>query len=114
MKERECFVFKNGGIRKQMPVVENNDATPASREPMKVCKGCGRNLPLSAFALHDKSKDGHMSECKECRRRKSSKASKGNPLEKFTARELMHELSRRGYDGEISYVEVHKIRLSDM
>lgn len=111
---KENFVFKNGGLQKRMPVESNDAATAAGNEPMKVCKGCGRNLPLSAFALHDKSKDGHMSECKECRRRKSSKASKGNPLEKFTARELMHELNRRGYDGEISYVEVHKIRLSDM
>lgn len=84
-------------------------------EEKKVCKGCGRELPLSEFAKHDKAKDGHMSTCKECRRRRSLKTgSEVNPLEKFTARQLMHELNRRGYDGEISYVEVHKIRLSDM
>ena len=111
---KEVLVFSNGSVQKRMPVESETAAMAASEEPMKVCKGCGRKLPLSAFALHDKSKDGHMSECKECRRRKSSKASKGNPLEKFTARQLMHELNRRGYDGEISYVEVHKIRLSDM
>lgn len=86
-----------------------------NEEKKKVCKECGRELPLSEFARHDKSKDGHMSVCKECRRRKHSKTDSAvNPLEKFTARQLMHELKRRGYDGEISYVEVHKIRLSDM
>lgn len=83
-------------------------------EEKKVCKECGRELPLSEFAKHDKAKDGHMSVCKECRRRKSSKASEVNPLEKFTARQLMHELKLRGYEGELSYIEVHKIRISDM
>ena len=84
-------------------------------EEKKVCKGCGRELPLSEFGKHDRSKDGHMSVCKECRRRRTSKTDSAvNPLEKFTARQLMHELNLRGYDGELKYVEVHKIRLSDM
>lgn len=112
----EGLVFKYGKVHKCMPV-ENDDAavaTASSDEPMKVCKGCGRKLPLSAFGLHERSKDGHMYLCKECRRRKAQKPSKGNPLEKFTARQLMHELKMRGYEGELSYVEVHKIRISDM
>ena len=113
---KECFVFKNGSIQKMMPVEKSEmAASAAGDEPRKVCKSCGRELPLSAFSVHTRSADGRMSECKECRRRRSVKANtEGNPLEKFTARQLMHELNRRGYDGEISYVEVHKIRLCDM
>ena len=113
----EGFIFKDGGI-KRMPVTDNEAPAPsgASEEPTKVCKGCGRALPLSAFSVHPKALDGHMSECKECRRRTagSKKSAKGNPLEKFTARQLMHELHERGYKGELEYIEVHKIRLSDM
>lgn len=113
----EGFVFKYGGIQKRMPVQSEAPApSGASEEPTKVCKGCGRVLPLSAFSSHPKALDGHMSECKECRRRMagSKKSAQGNPLEKFTARQLMHELRERGYKGELEYVEVHKIRLSDM
>lgn len=114
---KECFVFKDGNIQKQMPVENEVAAMAASDGAMKVCKGCGRKLPLSSFAKHDKSSDGHMSECKECRRRKSSKAlkeSKVNPLAKFTARELMRELKARGYEGVLEYTTVQKINISDM
>jgi len=33
-------------------------------------------------------------------------------LSEFTPRELMLELKRRGYEGELAFVEVHKIDLS--
>jgi len=36
----------------------------------------------------------------------------GNPLSGFTPRELMQELHRRGYDGELSYT--HRINLANM
>lgn len=82
----------------------------------KVCKGCGRELPIEKFGKHAISSDGHLSECRECRRRKAStgKDVKGNPLAKFTARELMRELSLRGYEGTLEFTEVHKIKLGDM
>ena len=116
----EGFVFKYGGLQKRSAVSENeaSGASPVSKEPTKVCAGCGRELPLSAFGGHPRSKDGKLSVCQECRHRRSAKevakTAKSNPLAQFTARQLMHELHLRGYDGEIQYVEVHKIRLCDM
>ena len=101
----------------QLPQSEKfADPQSASNEQTKMCHSCGRELPINCFSRHDKSKDGHMNECKECRRRKSSPTdAKGNPLEKFTARELMHELGLRGYRGEITFTEVkvHKMNLKD-
>lgn len=81
----------------------------------KKCKSCGRTLPLEAFLKCNRTADGRMNECKECRerRRKSAETSSGNPLEKFTGRQLIEELRRRGYRGTLEYVEVHKIDMSN-
>lgn len=89
----------------------------SSEVKTKICPSCGRELPLDSFLKQNHSADGHMKECKECRRnRRTEGTSKSNPLAKFTARELMHELRLRGYDGEIKYTEVkvHKMKLSEM
>lgn len=32
----------------------------------KVCKKCGRELPITEFALNKKHKDGHIGRCKDC------------------------------------------------
>ena len=94
----------------------------------KKCAKCGRELPVSEFYANKKAKDGLHSYCKECirERRKNkrnavkierkalpkdffSPASGGgsdNPLSKFTPRELMEELKRRGYRGKLEYTSV--------
>lgn len=40
----------------------NEEKTPTT----KVCKTCGRELPIEQFAMNVKSKDGHLHVCKEC------------------------------------------------
>ena len=32
----------------------------------KVCSKCGRELPITEFALNKKYKDGHIGRCKDC------------------------------------------------
>lgn len=32
----------------------------------KVCKKCGRELPLDQFHMNDNCKDGHVGTCKIC------------------------------------------------
>lgn len=91
----------------------------------KVCKKCGRELPVGEFYGVPKNADGIDSVCKECRRagmkeyRKARKSEAvrrkealpfnvddnmgGAGLEAYSARELMIELRRRGYSGKLAY-----------
>ena len=110
----------------------------------KVCKKCGRELPLDQYFRNKATKDGHESQCKECktaytleyqkkyRARKRERAKENERIEfekkykiytnrdlaKFTPRELMLELKARGYEGELVYIErivkEHRINLSKL
>ena len=92
---------------------------------VKVCRKCGRELPVEKFSKNARSKDGLQDTCKDCvsiywkekyRARKAvssavtekrldqtpeiKPAVKGKTLADYTPRELMEELYRRGYEGE--------------
>ena len=93
----------------------------------KVCRCCGRELPISNFKI---GRWGVVSVCNECdkqhraekRQERIDKAKQKVEdvraenrqlcLADFSPRELMAELKRRGYEGKITYVETHTIDLS--
>lgn len=89
----------------------------------KKCKKCGRVLDISNFSTNKHSKDGYSNVCRECNHKSRSEGQKkrfgsfepkgiydpDNPLSTFTPRQLMEELRRRGYDGELTYVQVIKL-----
>lgn len=91
----------------------------------RICKVCGRELPIENFKANPRY--GHASVCNECVTKKRmathEKKSEVNILREqlggarnlrlsdFTPRELMSELSRRGYEGTITYTETHTINL---
>lgn len=95
----------------------------------KVCRCCGRELPMSNFK---KGRWGYVSVCNECdkqhraenRQLRIDKAKQKVEdmraetrqlcLADFTPRELMAELKRRGYEGKITYTETHTIDLSTL
>ena len=93
----------------------------------KVCKYCGRELPVEDFY---KNGFGVTSCCKEChtQRMKDGKEKKKKMLaavdaetnsrnlrlQDFTPRELMTELKRRGYEFTMKYVETHVIKSEDL
>lgn len=52
-------------------------STP-KEEQTKVCKKCGRELPLSEFSHHVKTADGYRTECKSCHKASMSKPRKVN------------------------------------
>lgn len=110
----------------------------------KLCKHCGKELPVSDFYTNSKAKDGLATYCKECsnalsveyarkrRERKKAEAKENERIEfekkykvytnrelaKFNPRELMLELKARGYEGELVFREVkvteHRINLSKL
>ena len=89
----------------------------------KVCKKCGRELPISAFNKKAKSKDGLQDMCRECYkeynranwRKKKEESHKMIPvytnpeLAKFHPRELMAELKARGFRWEYMLEPQRKI-----
>lgn len=52
----------------------------------KVCKKCGRELPVQAFGRHHLAKDGYQPICRECR----SEAQKGKPQAGKKVRKRSH------------------------
>lgn len=97
----------------------------------KVCTDCGKELPITNFRKgRANGTEFTMSICKDCWRKRQQegkekrkqqqlkekenevKDAKAQRLQAFTPRELMQELKRRGYEGELTYTEVHKINLS--
>lgn len=87
----------------------------------KLCKKCGRTLPVSEFNKNKQSKDGLHCYCRECHNamthasylKRKAKAniekhdtiintSTTNPdLKNFHPRELIAELQARGYRGKL-------------
>lgn len=85
----------------------------------KICKKCGRELPVEKFK---KTRwGGYASTCNDCvksavqkTKRKNTDNAKSLRLQDFTPRELMLELKRRGYEGNLKYVETHYIDITNL
>lgn len=80
----------------------------------KICKKCGRELPLEAFGKHSSEADGLYRTCKKCtnayiREKKANRQLGGvnadsNPdLAIFTTKALLDEIKARGYRGTLEY-----------
>lgn len=92
----------------------------------KVCKCCGRELPMSSFK---KGRWGIVSVCMDCDKKHRAEKRQARIDEQkkkvedvraenrqlcladFSPRELMEELKRRGYRGKLEYVETHVVDL---
>ncbi len=93
----------------------------------RVCKCCGRELPISNFKT---TKIGRLYTCSDCMRKKQSQGhakkkmetdykaevekARTMRLQDFTPRELMKELKNRGYKFTMEYVETHIINSKDL
>lgn len=85
----------------------------------KVCARCKQEKPLSEFGVKKRTKDGLNPYCKDCIREytkelKNKKKERIEQLElvekegiknlaNYTPRQLIEELSRRGYRGKLRY-----------
>lgn len=99
----------------------------------KVCSKCGRELPITEFALNKRAKDGHIGQCKDCinaylreryARKKGKTLARANPNPvllnpKFSdktprelqqeMRELKAELIARGFNVEVKCTILQEI-----
>ena len=74
-------------------------------EKTKVCSKCGKELPISEFYINNRTPDGLQYYCKKCmceaQKNRSvinnADADSGSELSKYTPRQLMEELKRRGF-----------------
>lgn len=81
----------------------------------KVCKVCGKELPLSEFKVTALSPNG-VNTCNKCcvekarlSRGKKQKGEGNSALSNFSPRELIEELRVRGYKGKLYYT--HEINV---
>ena len=108
---------------------------PETKPETKVCSKCGRELPITEFALNKTYKDGHNKQCKDCinayqrqryARKKGKTMAHANPISvllnpKFAdktprelqdlMRELKKELIARGFNCEVKLTYLHEINI---
>ena len=93
----------------------------------KICKCCGRELPIDDFRV---TKLGRRNTCNECVSKKAADAKKRIKsgltfeeeleraktlrLQDFTPRELMTELHRRGYSGKLTFTITNAVDLDSL
>lgn len=71
----------------------------------KICKCCGKELPLTMF---NKKGPGYRSICISCERGESGASDK---FKEFTSRELMEELRSRGFKGVLKRIKVEEVNI---
>ena len=86
----------------------------------KTCTVCGQVKPVDAYNPDGRYHDHRRPDCRECQEKAASlkrsstadKALRGgdyNPLAEYTPRQLIAELRRRGYAGELTVTQTIKI-----
>ena len=109
---KECFTPKPD------TKMENTQEQPKT----KVCKRCGRELPIHEFGRHARTKDGLQTYCRQCtsdamKKARIKKVAKPlNPSESGSSdlcfirtEDLLSELKRRGFSGYLKRVEEFSI-----
>lgn len=80
-------------------------AVEETTQQKKVCKCCGKELPIIMF---NKKGIGHRNICISCERGDSGASDK---FKAYTSRELMEELHARGFKGTLKRMKVETLTI---
>lgn len=85
----------------------NNEvlAIEETTQQKKVCKCCGKELPITMF---NKRGPGYRNICISCERGENGASEK---FKQFTSRELMEELRSRGFKGILKRIKVEEVKI---
>lgn len=110
LQQKECFIPKDT----KMDNNETKKADTQEQTKTKVCKRCGRELPLHEFGRHARTADGLQVYCRECSkqammRTRRAKVEKDKEratygLASFSTEDIVNELRRRGLTGYLKQV----------
>lgn len=98
LAQKECFMAKTEQDTNLLNQ-DTNEMAENTNIKTKVCKDCGRELPIDHFHRQAKSKDGYMHICKDCKRKhvlEGVKKGENELLERIFGKEAVEKT-----DGEI-------------
>lgn len=117
LQQKECFTPKDTKMditKLDIKKIDDTYTTDTEQVKTKVCKRCGRELPLHEFGRHARTADGLQVYCRECskqammrtRRAKVEKDKKRATygLASYETDDLINELRRRGLSGYLKQV----------
>lgn len=98
LARKECFIPRDNTTNQ---IKENT-----MEKTTKVCKECGRELPIEQFRVNPKSADGHLHTCYDCMKKKAkakADAETEELVEKIFGKKnsmdgITTELEERNYD----------------
>lgn len=96
-----CILNMENKVNYNDKVLAVEETTPQK----KVCKCCGKELPITMF---NKRGTGHRNICISCERGENGASEK---FKQFTSRELMEELRSRGFKGILKRIKVEEVKI---
>ena len=96
-----CILNMENKVNYNDKVLAIEETTPQK----KVCKCCGKELPITMF---NKRGTGHRNICISCERADSGASDK---FKEYTSRELMEELHARGFKGTLKRMKVETLTI---
>ena len=109
LQSKKCFTPKDTKMD-----TKETKTTDTEQVKTKVCKRCGKELPLHEFGRHARTADGLQVYCRECSkqammRTRRAKVEKDKEratcgLASFSTEDIVNELRRRGLTGYLKQV----------
>ena len=77
-----------------------NNVNVVTVTPLRICKCCGKELPITEFNHYTKTSYRWI--CKQCQENQENDNPKNDKFNGISSRELILELRARGYKGKLT------------